>query len=162
MLELRPLVKSDQERLWRWLHLALWDPPPAPPRPMEVLQAPEVRIFAEDWGRPSDIGIVAVVDGVDAGACWMRVMRAGLGSAFVDEGIPQLGIALTAPFQRLGYGEIMLRAALALAWGARYEQVSLTVHPQNPAIALYERCGFSKIGLRQTYHLMVARRPWTV
>jgi ribosomal protein S18 acetylase RimI-like enzyme len=32
--------------------------------------------------------------------------------------------------------------------------VSLTVHPANPAIALYERCGFRKQGLRNTYHLM--------
>jgi len=30
------------------------------------------------------------------------------------------------------------------------------VHPENPAIRLYERCGFEKRGLRNTYHLMVA------
>jgi ribosomal protein S18 acetylase RimI-like enzyme len=28
------------------------------------------------------------------------------------------------------------------------------VHPENPAIALYERCGFRKRELRNTYHLM--------
>jgi ribosomal protein S18 acetylase RimI-like enzyme len=30
------------------------------------------------------------------------------------------------------------------------------VHPENPAIALYERCGFRKLALRNTYHLMLA------
>ena len=39
-------------------------------------------------------------------------------------------------------------------YGAR---VSLTVHPENPAIRLYLRCGFAKQGLRGTYHLMVAK-----
>ena len=39
---------------------------------------------------------------------------------------------------------------------AAHRQVSLTVHPQNPAIALYESCGFVKRDLRNTYHLMVA------
>jgi ribosomal protein S18 acetylase RimI-like enzyme len=35
----------------------------------------------------------------------------------------------------------------------------LTVHPENPAIPLYERCGFGKVEIRRGYHLMVAIRP---
>ena len=27
MLRFRPLVPEDQEQLWNWLHIALWDPP---------------------------------------------------------------------------------------------------------------------------------------
>ena len=38
----------------------------------------------------------------------------------------------------------------------QFKQVALTVHPQNPAIRLYERCGFRKIGLRNTFHHMLA------
>ena len=70
----RPLVAADQDGLWHWLHVALWDPPAAPLRPVEILQSPAVRIYAEGWGRETDCGVVAVVDGVDAGACWMRVV----------------------------------------------------------------------------------------
>jgi len=29
LLRFRPLVVADQDRLWHWLHVALWDPPPA-------------------------------------------------------------------------------------------------------------------------------------
>jgi ribosomal protein S18 acetylase RimI-like enzyme len=47
-------------------------------------------------------------------------------------------------------------AALEAARHYGYRQVSLTVHPRNPAIAMYERCGFVKRELRNTYHLMVA------
>jgi ribosomal protein S18 acetylase RimI-like enzyme len=153
----RPLVPADQARLWHWLHIALWDPPPAGLRPVEVLQAPGVRIYAEDWGRAGDVGVVAQVDGVDAGACWMRLLPPGVGLASVDAATPQLGIALEPAFQHRGHGEPLMRAALAAARAAGYRQVSLTVHPENPARALYERCGFRRAALQHLYHLMIAQ-----
>jgi ribosomal protein S18 acetylase RimI-like enzyme len=155
-LHVRPLVAADQQRLWHWLHVALWDPPPALLRPLEVLQAPNVRIYAEGWGRPDDVGVVGEISGEPVGACWMRLLPEGVGLASVDASTPQLGIALEPDFQRRGLGEKLMRAALAAARAHGYEQVSLTVHPQNPAIRLYERCGFVKRDLRNTYHLMVA------
>lgn len=158
-LRTRPLVPADQERLWRWLHVALWDPPPAPLRPLAVLEQPGVRIYAEGWGRPGDIGVVGELDGEPQpiGACWMRRLPAGVGLASVDEATPQLGIALEPGFQGCGHGGTLMRAALDAARRHGVAQVSLTVHPRNPAIALYERCGFEPRGLRGTYHLMVAR-----
>ena len=155
-LTFRPLVAEDQQSLWDWLHVALWDPPPAGLRPREVLDNPAVRIYAESWGRADDIGVVAVVDGVDAGACWMRVLPEGVGLASVDARTPQLGIALHPDFQRRGIGTRLMREALARAWDAGHAQVALTVHPENPAIALYERCGYRKVEIRRGYHLMLA------
>jgi ribosomal protein S18 acetylase RimI-like enzyme len=138
--------------------VALWDPPPAPLRPRGILAHPEVRIYAEGWGRAGDVGVVALAgpDERPAGAAWMRLVPGGAGLAWVDERTPQLGIALLPPFQRQGHGEPLLRAALEAARAHGYSQVSLTVHPRNPAIALYERCGFRKSELRRTYHLMIA------
>jgi len=158
MMQFRDLISSDQSVLWDWLHIALWDPPPAGLRPREVLDEPGVRIYAEDWGRPGDIGVVAVVDGVDAGACWMRVLPEGVGLASIDDTTPQLGIALEPPYQRRGLGEPLMREALRRAWRADHAKVALTVHPENPAIPLYERCGFGKVEIRRGYHLMVASR----
>ena len=156
MLRFRALRRDDQDRLWHWLHIALWDPPPAGPRPLATLQSPGVRIYAEDWGRATDVGVVAVADGRDIGACWMRLLPAGVGLAYVDEHTPQLGIALEPEFQRRGYGGTLLAAGLAAARSAGHRQVSLTVHPENPAIALYERCGFRTTGDRHGYRLMIA------
>ena len=159
---MRPLVLADQQRLWRWLHIALWDPPPAPLRPIEVLQHPGVRIYAEGWGRAGDMGVVGL-DGESpgeaepVGACWMRLVPGGQGLAWVDDRTPQLGIALEPAFQRRGLGELLMRGALAAAADQSVSRVSLTVHPENPAIRLYERCGFVKQGLRGTYHLMIAQ-----
>lgn len=156
-LRLRALLAADQAQLWHWLHLALWDPPPAGLRPPEVLQTPHVRVYAEDWGRETDIGVVAVVDGIDAGACWMRRLT-DAGAAFVDAATPQLGIALEPRFRGAGFGKALMAAALNKAWTSGCAQVSLTVHPKNPAIALYESLGFQRVDERGGYHLMIARR----
>lgn len=157
MLHTRPLVASDQERLWHWLHIALWDPPPAALRPLSVLEAPAVRIYAEGWGARSDVGVVAVIDGKDVGACWMRLVPGGAGLAYVDDETPQLGIALEPGFQHRGYGKPLMLAALSAAWTYGFEQVALTVHSENPARFMYRGCGFQEVGLRGTYRLMVAR-----
>ncbi len=156
MLSFRPLIASDQSQLWNWLHIALWDPPPAGPRPIEVLQVPGVRIYAEAWGRPEDVGVVAQVHGVDAGACWMRLLPVGVGLASMDAHTPQLGIALSPPYQHKGHGRPLMEAALKAAGAAGHARVSLTVHPQNPARRMYESCGFRDVELRNSYHLMVA------
>jgi ribosomal protein S18 acetylase RimI-like enzyme len=156
MLDFRALTADDQDRLWHWLHVALWDPPPAGLRPIEVLQGDGVRVYAEGWGRPTDVGVVARVDGLDAGACWMRLLPVGVGFGSVDAVTPQLGIALEPAFQHRGYGRPLLLEALAAARRAGYRRVSLTVHPENPAQFMYERCGFRKVERRNSYHLMVA------
>ncbi len=157
LLRFRPLVAADQDRLWHWLHVALWDPPPAPLRPVEALQSPAVRIYVEGWGRETDCGVVAVVDGVDAGACWMRVLPHGTGLASVDAVTPQMGIALEPDYQHKGHGKPLLREALACAARAGHARVALTVHPENPARFLYQSCGFEQVDVRHGYLLMVAR-----
>ena len=156
MPSFRPLFAQDQDKLWHWLHIALWDPPPAPLRPREVLAAPGVRIYAEDWGRPTDVGLVGCVDQRDIGACWLRLLPENTGLAWVDAETPQLGIALEAEFQHKGLGRPLLLATLAAARSAGYRRVSLTVHPENPARLLYEKCGFVTAGQRNIYNLMVA------
>ncbi|MBK6425493.1 MAG: GNAT family N-acetyltransferase [Blastocatellia bacterium] len=157
MFSTRLLTPGDQALVWEALHVALWDPPPAGLRPREILDDPGVRIYAENWGREGDVGVAGLLDTEPEpiGACWMRLTDDGKGLGYVDERTPQLGISLFAPFQRKGYGQPLMLAALEAARAYGHPQVSLTVHPDNPAIALYEKCGFRKIEIRRTYHLMV-------
>lgn len=153
---LRALQPSDQEALWDIFHVALWDPPPAPLRPREVLQHPDVRIYAEDWGaREGDVGVAIEVEDELAGACWMRLVKGGKGLSYLDDETPQLGIGLFPRFQHKGYGEPLMRAALEAAKRHGYRQVALSVHPENPAQNLYRRCGFVQVDVRRTYLIMV-------
>lgn len=118
----RPLVAADQALLWDLLHIALWDPPPAPLRPRAILQSPHVRIYAEHWGAPTDVGVLAqAAPGAQPlGACWMRLVPNGQGLGYVDADTPQLGIALFPEHQHRGYGEPLMRAALEAARAARH------------------------------------------
>jgi GNAT superfamily N-acetyltransferase len=71
-----------------------------------------VRIYAEDWGKPGDVGVVGELEGRAIGACWMRLLPPGIGLASVDEHTPQLGIALLPEFQGKGLGQKLLTAGL--------------------------------------------------
>lgn len=155
-LSLRPLLPADQDFLWDVFHIALWDPPPAPMRPRAVLDHPDVRIYAQDWGQQGDVGVVGEVGGQAIGAAWMRLIRGGKGLAYIDDETPQLGIGLLPAFQHKGYGRQLLTGALAAA-RPHYRQVALSVHPQNPAQRLYEQCGFEQVDVRHTYPIMVCR-----
>ncbi len=161
MFLIRPLLSSGQAFLWDALHVALWDPPPAPLRPREILQEPHVRIYAEDWGRFGDLGVVAVPDGEErpVGACWMRRLQSGVGFAYVDDETPQLGIAVLPAYQGRGLGRRLMADALSAAWVEGIRQVALTVHPANPARRLYESFGFRTVEFRRTFHLMLASAP---
>lgn len=56
-----------------------------------------------------------------------------------------------------GFGRPLMLEALEAARRAGYRKVSLTVHSENPARHLYERCGFREIDRRNTYRQMVAQ-----
>ena len=143
----RPLTADDQRFLWEMLHIALWDPPPAGLRPREALDHPDVRIYAEGWGRDGDVGVVAETDADEAsGACWVRLLPEGRGLAWIDRETPQLGIALLPTFQGQGHGAPMIHACLDACRTHGHPQVALTVHPENPARGLYARCGYEDIG----------------
>ena len=95
-------------------------------------------------------------EGEAIGACWMRLLADRQGLAFVDGETPQLGIGLFPCFQGKAYGQGLMLAALDAARVAGLRQVSLTVHCANPAIRMYERCGFRHYALKKSYHVMVA------
>jgi ribosomal protein S18 acetylase RimI-like enzyme len=159
MLNIRPVNETDQDALWDFLHIALWDPPPAPLRPRSVLDSPGVRIYAEGWGKHGDIGVLGHLaeSPIPIGACWMRLLTGNVGLAYVDDETPQLGIGVLPGYQGMGYGRQLLIGAMSAAREAGVPQITLTVHPENPAEALYQALGFENIEMRHGYHLMLAR-----
>ncbi|GGC84531.1 GNAT family N-acetyltransferase [Undibacterium terreum] len=154
-MKLVSLGSRHQQVLWDILHVSLWDPPPAPMRPREVLDLPGVAIYAAGWGRPTDVGVVAIDGEIVMGACWSRLLQTGLG--FVNEETPQLGIALFPEYQRKGWGTALMMHQLESLRG-RFPAVALTVHPQNQARLLYEKCGFVvQREVARGYLLMLAK-----
>ena len=113
--------------------------------------------YVNNFGRPGDAGLVAWEKG-PVGAAWYRLFkRAAPGYGFVDEQTPELSIAVVPSRRGKGYGEELLRALLDEAKREGYAQISLSVEPENPALRLYQRFGFEKVGEYGGSWTMVAR-----
>jgi len=91
------------------------------------------------------------------GAAWYRLFEEDEpGYGFVDRNTPELTIAVVPSRRGRGVGEELLDALLERARSARYTAVSLSVEPDNPALHLYEKHGFSKVGERAGTWVMKA------
>ena len=114
--------------------------------------------YVRGWGRPGDTAVIALENGFPVGAAWFRVFSdAEPGYGFVDEHTPELSIAVVPSCRGKGYGEELLVGLLAQARRDGFKQVSLSVEPDNPALRLYERHGFEKVGEKDGGWTMLAR-----
>ena len=105
--------------------------------------------YVEGWGRPGDIGVVAVGDaGEPLGAAWVRLLtadRAGWG--FVAEDVPELTLGVLPPGRGVGAGSALLDACLDTVRAEGFRAVSLSVEDGNDlARGMYERRGFLVVG----------------
>ena len=62
--------------------------------------------YVRGWGRPGDTALIALENGFPVGAAWYRVFGEDEpGYGFVDEKIPELGLAVQPLHRRKGIGE---------------------------------------------------------
>src|SRR5207253_3247859 len=112
----------------------------------------------DGWGRPGDLAVVAEERGRPVGAAWVRLFPADRpGFGFVGERIPELSIADEPDHRRRGLGLALLTALIQEALSAGFPAISLSVERDNPALHLYERCGFRIISSPPGTFTMVLR-----
>jgi ribosomal protein S18 acetylase RimI-like enzyme len=110
----------------------------------EALALPEVGRYVDEWGRGGDLGVIA--DG-DIGAAWIRLFTEDdHGYGFVAPDVPELSIAVARDERGHGAGTALLGELLVHAAAAGHRAVSLSVATDNPAVRLYERFGFARVG----------------
>jgi ribosomal protein S18 acetylase RimI-like enzyme len=118
-----------------------------------------VQLYVKAWGRPGDTAVIAIQDGFPAGAAWYRLFpkeRPGYG--FVDEGTPELAIAVVPNRRGRGIGDALLNELVGKAREAGYPALSLCVDRQNAdAIRVYEKHGFARVGEHDESLTMLAR-----
>ncbi len=145
-LKLRPLNFSDQAFLWECLYFAIHVPLGTPPPNLDILKSPDLSKYVADWGRSTDYGFLAFdpASTKNLGALWLRQFSSyNAGYGFVDEQIPELGMAVIPDYRGRGIGSLLLKH---LFDQEKYSAISLSVSPQNPAMKLYDRFGFKKVG----------------
>ena len=106
-----------------------------------------VALYVKAWGRRGDTAVIALDKGFPVGAAWYRLFeRQRPGYGFVDEGTPELAIAVVPNARGKGVGTALLAALLERARGDGYAGISLSVDRANAgAMELYERHGFRRV-----------------
>ena len=102
-------------------------------------------IYSDFYGLTAkDLGLYALVDNEIAGAIWTRRLNKEHNAAgFIDENTPVLSVAVVPKFRGKQIGLFMMEQFLQEA-GAVYEQISVSIVIDSPAIKFYEKCEFDK------------------
>jgi [ribosomal protein S18]-alanine N-acetyltransferase len=151
-------TEKDENFLWEMLYQAIYIPEGDPLPSRDILKEPEIAKSLQDWGRPGDQALLAVdQQNAPIGAVWVRLFNeTNKTYGYVDEKTPLLGMALLPEYRGKGIGTALLVQMLRLTKEGGYQGISLSVDPNNPALKLYKRFGFKKIGVDGTSWDMLA------
>jgi ribosomal protein S18 acetylase RimI-like enzyme len=106
---------------------------------------PALKDYVEGFGRPGDIGVVALAEGEPVGAAWVRLAPPGQPSSEAkawSADVPELAIATVPEMRGRGVGTKLLHSLFDAAHG-QHSSIALSVRDGNNAVRLYERQGFS-------------------
>lgn len=151
MLHIRPAEPQDYDFLLDMHYESIHIEQGKPPRD-ELLSSSEIRKYNENWGRPGDRALIALIGNIPAGAAWYRLFdETNQGYGFVDAQTPELGIAIRRDFRHQGAGVGLMKEIIDQARSDGYQAVSLSVDPENQgAVKLYEKLGFQFYGISGT------------
>lgn len=146
MIEVRPIRPSEVPLLREFLFLAIHQPDETYPISRKVLDDPQVAAYIEDWGRPEDRCLVAVVEANVVGAVWTRILSGPVrGFGNIDTHTPEFAISVLPEYRGRGVGSRLMRDMIAWLRRDGAARASLSVQRSNPARHLYERLGFETV-----------------
>ncbi|HKP69220.1 MAG TPA: GNAT family N-acetyltransferase [Pyrinomonadaceae bacterium] len=145
-MKIRAIENNELDFLFDLVYEAAYIPDDMERPPKSFVHEPHVSRYVENFGRGGDIAFV-LVDGSElVGGIWCRLFSEDCcGFGFVDESTPELGMAVFDPHRGQGFGTKLMHALLESLNDAGFENVSLSVDKRNPALRLYERCGFQVV-----------------
>ena len=155
---IRPLQTSERPLLSDFLYEAIYQRDWETPIPRSVLEQPEISVFIEDFGKPDDLCLVAVVDEQIIGAVWTRILSGAVkGFGNVDEHTPEFAISLFRQYRGKGIGTRLMLAMLAELKEKEYQQVSLAVQKDNYAVEMYKNVGFHIVAENEEEYIMICK-----
>ncbi|MCL2331992.1 MAG: GNAT family N-acetyltransferase [Actinomycetia bacterium] len=83
--------------------------------------------------------MVAEQNGQVIGAAWTRVIPA---YGHIDNDTPELAISIAPEFRGFGIGTKLMKRLFEVLRNNGYEQTSLSVQKDNPAVRFYQRLGY--------------------
>ena len=114
----------------------------------EILERPALQKYHTHWGRPGDIGLMAVEKRTERaiGGAFVRLYPAeNAGYGFVAEDYPELNISVWPGYRGHGIGTQLLEKLIVELKKRGFPGLSLSVDARNPALTLYLRQGFKVV-----------------
>src|SRR5690606_34924848 len=100
---IRQLLEEEYPFLEKMLYESIHVPEGEAPYPQNIIDKPEIRKYIEGFGRMHDHCLVAEEEGMLLGAAWVRCFpKEDPGYGFVDESIPELGMAVLESYRSQG------------------------------------------------------------
>lgn len=140
---IRPLQSNDEPFLWQMLFYAAHMHEEPGKTVADTRQNPDLAKYVTAWGRPGDLGFVAICEtDKPIGAVWVRLYR-GADKAYspTADNVPELAMAVLPAYIGQGIGTRLLQH-LIVAARPHYPALALNVRADNPALRLYQRMGF--------------------
>ncbi|MCH6268452.1 GNAT family N-acetyltransferase [Neobacillus citreus] len=150
--QIRLATNKDEQFLWEMLYQAIYIPEGQPRPSRDILNEPHIEKSLKGWGRNGDTAIITEDnDHHPIGAVWVRLFdESNKTYGYIDSQTPLLGMALMPEYRGKGIGTVLLGEILRITKESGYKGISLSVDPNNPALQLYKRFGFKKIGVDGT------------
>lgn len=160
---LKPIIRSIKKEelpvMREFMYLAIFVEEGAEPLPIEIVDDPRLIKYIRDFGRAGDDCLVAVLQKEVVGVVWSRLFPATCpGYGYYNEKTPELSIAVKPKWRGQGIGFALMTAMLKRLREAGHTTVSLSVTQNNPAVALYKKCGFEILSVQQDDFLMLLRQ----
>lgn len=152
---IRPIKSEEYGLLDDFLYEAIFIPEGTEQPPREIINAPELQVYVENFGRKEhDICFAAETEGKVVGAVWVRDMQ---DYGHIEDGVPSFAIALYKEYRGHGIGTEMMKRMLTELSSRGYRKVSLAVQKENYAVRMYEKVGFETLRETEEEYIMVCR-----
>lgn len=152
---IRNMQPEEYGLLKDFLYEAIFRPQGVPDPPHEIVNHPALRLYHEGFGsEKQDLALCAEYRAEVVGAIWCRSMN---GYGHVADDIPELAMAVKAPFRGRGIGKRLLQKLLDELKGRGCREVSLSVQKINFACELYRKAGFHTVRETEEEYIMVYR-----
>lgn len=158
IINIREIRKTEICHLDSFLYEAIFISEGQEKPDKEIIKLPGLSCYIDDFGKDSDICMVAESHGNLIGAVWTRVFsETEKGFGYVDSRTPELSMSVIGNYRHKGIGTKLLTAILDKLTQLNYEQVSLSVDKLNFALKLYLKFGFEIVSSDEKSVTMVKR-----
>ncbi|MDW7672081.1 MAG: GNAT family N-acetyltransferase [Bacillota bacterium] len=156
---IREATAEDRDFLRDMFYEAVFVPEGAEKPLYSIIDDPVLQKYTYNWMLPTDMGLIAEIDGEPAGMFWARLFSAReRGYGFVDEHTPEISMAVRPERRGQGIGKALMIQALKVLRDQGYSRVSLSVSKANErAVGLYRSMAFATVAENREDYVMVKK-----